>query len=176
MKITTTVLLLFTVAVSGCATVGARHTPLGVASGAKISSYQKMEVRSFTTGEGLEYFREHVGRIREVLLQYLPAENLFQEVSPEEKAGESSGVLVLDAKLTRAKSVSRTARVMLGIMAGRSGVEMEVTLTDKSNGKQLIKELILVQSDLTAGVFSGTDRETINHMAREIINFLRNVK
>jgi len=176
MKISTTVVILFAVAMSGCATVGTRHTPQGVASGVKISSYPILEVRPFTTAEGLDDFAEHVAKMREVLLQYLPAENLFEEISPHEKAGESRDVLVLDAKLTNAKSVSRTATVMLGIMAGRSGVETEVTLTAKSNGNKVAKDLILVQSDLSAGVFSGTDRETINHMAREIINFLKKLQ
>ena len=178
MKIKTAVLMLAIASmICGCGTVGARHTPqTGAASGAKISSYRILEVRPFTTAEELADFGEHVAKIREVLLQYLPAENLFQEVSPEDKTVESNGVLVLDAKLTRAKSVTRTARVMLGIMAGRSGVETEVTLTDKSSGTQVAKEMILVQSALSAGVFSGTDRETINHMAREIINFLKGLR
>jgi hypothetical protein len=173
MKIT--IAVLFVVALmSGCATVGARHTPQHRAeSEMKISSFQRLEVRPFTTVEGLEAFGDHVVRMREVLLQYLPAENLFREVSPEDKSVESDRVLVLDAKLTRAKSVSRSARVMLGIMAGRSGIEMEVIITDKSSGTQVAKETILVQSDLTAGVFSGTDRETTNKMALEMINFLK---
>jgi hypothetical protein len=176
MKIYPTILILFAVVMSGCAAVGARHTPQDVALGVKISSYPILEVRPFTTAEGLDAFAEHVAKMREVLLQYLPAENLFQEISPQERAGDPGGTLVLDVNLTRAKSVSRTARVMLGIMAGRSGVETEVTLTDKSTGDQVAKDLILVQSDLSAGVFSGTDRETINHMAREVINFLKTLR
>ncbi len=176
MKIFHTVLIIFAIAMSGCATVGTRHTPQDVAPGVKISSYPIIEVRPFTTTEGLDDFAEHVAKMREVLLQYLPAENLFGEISPHEKAGESRGVLVLEVKLIRAKSVSRTARVFLGIMAGRSGVETEVTLTDKSNGNQIAKDMILVQSNLSAGVFSGTDRETINHMARGIIDFLKKLQ
>jgi hypothetical protein len=63
--------------------------------------------------------------------------------------------------------------VVLGILAGRAGMETEVTVTDKATGQQLAKEVILVQSRLGMGVAAGTDRETINHMAREIIKFLQ---
>jgi hypothetical protein len=115
-------------------------------------------------------------KTRGVLLEYLPAEQLFREISAEEKPGPSTGVLALDVKLLRAKSVSRTERVMLGIMAGRSGIETEVTLTDTSTGSIVGREVILVQSALGAGVFSGTDRETINHTAREIINYLKRLR
>jgi hypothetical protein len=160
---------------SACGTVGVRHTPqeIGTENVAKRSSYRKLEVRPFTTAEGLEGFGEHVVKIRAVLLEYLPAEHLFQEISSDDNPKEIDNVIVLNARVTKAKSVSRTSRVMLGIMAGRSGLETEVTLTDKSTGQQVAKGLILVQSKLSAGVFSGTDRETINHTAREIINFIK---
>ena len=171
-------LVLLVAGITGCSGVGVRHTPQegATAAEAKTSAFQLLEVRPFTTAEGLADFQEHMVKIRAVLLEYLPAEQLFREIVAEERPGAPAGVLVLDVKLLRAKSVSRPERVMLGIMAGRSGIETEVTLTDKATGTVVGREVILVQSKLSAGVFSGTDRETINHTAREIINYLKRLR
>jgi hypothetical protein len=172
-RVLVAVLLCCAGAAAGCAPVGARHTDQSSAVGAKLSAYPALDVRPFTTAAGLEAYRDNMDMVRQVFLQYVPEENLFQRISPVEVAEWSNGVLVLDATLTRAKSVSRGERVVLGILAGRAGMETEVTVTDKATGQQLAKEVILVQSRLGMGVAAGTDRETVNHMAREIIKFLQ---
>jgi len=172
-RVVVVVLLGCAVAAAGCAPVGARHTNQGPVPGAKLGAYAALEVRPFTAAAGLEAFREHMDMVRQVFLQYLPEEQLFQRISPVEVTEWSTGVLILEATLTKAKSVSRGARVALGIMAGRAGLETEVAVTDKATGQPLAKEVILVQSRLAMGVAAGTDRETINRMAREIITFLQ---
>jgi hypothetical protein len=176
MQSKTAVLMLAIASMScGCATDETQPTPatrpVNVVN--IVRSYRILEVRPFTTAEGLAEFKAHVAKMREVLLQDLPAENLFHEVSPEATTAERYGVLVLDARLTRPQSESWIARVMPDVLARGSALKTEVTLTDKTSGTRLAKETILVQSDLGAGVVSGKDRETINHVAREIISFLK---
>jgi hypothetical protein len=169
-------LLTIILMISGCTTV-AQHTPLtGAAGGVKLGVYRILVVRPFTTAEGLAAFEEHVEKIRQALLLFLMGETMFQEVSPEDAPAEAADVLVLDAKLTRAKSVSSFARAMFGILPGRAGAETEVTLTDRASGMQVAKEMIVVQSDLRGGVYSGTDRDIINAMAHEIVNFLKGLR
>lgn len=170
--------LMLVMAMTSCSTaVGTRHAPQVTGGpGAKLSAYRMLEVRPFTTADGLAEFQGHVAKMRSALLEALPAERLFPQVSAEQTPGAASGVLGLDARLLRAKSVSRSERVMWGMMAGRSGIEMEVTLTDKSSGKEMARDVILVQTSLSAGAFSGTDRETIDQMAREIISFLKQLR
>lgn len=167
--------LLLSLLLAGCATTGSLQRKEDVAD-FSIKSYPNAEIREFKTSEGLENYQGYSSKVGHVLMQYLPLERIFNKVSYYDDTSDSEGVLVIEATLLRLKSVSRGARLMLGIMAGRSGIEMEVVLRDKATGKVLSKNVILVQSSLSLGAFSATDRETINHMAREIIVYLNNLK
>ena len=147
----------------------------GVPTMTSTTAYTTVEINRFTTLEGLGKYQGFADMVHDALLQRLPGEGLYAKVTNHDPAA-SGEALIIEGKVTRVKSVSKAKRFALGMMAGRAGLEMQISLKDKASGKVLASNVILVKGSITGGMFSSSNRQTINMMTKEMISYLRSTK
>ena len=169
-----------TVTIAGCGsgkeTTHTASPTAGVPTTIHTGSYSTIEINRFTTAEGLEKFQGFSDMVHDAVLQRLPGQRIFDKINIYDSTAAAEGTVILEAKVLRVKSVSRGKRFLLGVAAGRAGLEMEVSLRDKASGKVLTSNVILVKGSLVGGAFGAANQETIAQMTREILSYLRNTR
>lgn len=98
---------------------------------------------------------------------------LFDKVLDTEPVAAVDGVVVLKGRITYMKRLTKAARVMLGAMAGRAGVAMDIQLVDPSTGS-VLGEAAIQGTSSGGSVFAGGTEEAFENAAQQIAEFVKN--
>ena len=99
--------------------------------------------------------------------------SLFEQVLDVESPKTADRVVVLKGRITYMKRLTKAARAMLGAMAGRAGVAINIQLEDPATGSVLGKADI--QGTSSGGsVFAGGTEEAFENAAQQIAEFVKN--
>lgn len=98
---------------------------------------------------------------------------LFDKVLDTEPAGTDDDVVVLKGRITYMKRLTKTARIMLGAMAGRAGVSMDIQLVDPATGS-VLGEAAIQGTSSGGSVFAGGTEEAFENAAQQIAEFVKN--
>jgi hypothetical protein len=166
---------------AGCAAAPEKLESVGRAESAKMrpptkrfSSYASYELRPMVLGESVKQDERKVtvaGDLENVLRTKI--QPLINSWRASAAAGRS-GTLVIEPQLVNLKVVSSTARFWAGAFAGDSRIDMELLITDKSNGQQIANPYI----GRSAGAFTGgwsigkSDQNLLDYIASMTYQYL----
>lgn len=150
--------------------------PIGCASGGSVEvlmpvtgdlrEYGTVELNACSAEESAEKFKP---RLEAAVLQALRARKLFRAY--RQAGDEGTSRLLLNLRIVAMHEVDRTARVMVGALAGRASLEVDVTLVEVSSARDL--GVLKVRGHSSGGtVFAGTTEDAIRIVADRIADFL----
>jgi hypothetical protein len=135
----------------------------------KLSTYKAMLLNvssqvSGTSGEIVQLEASTIAKLRE--------KGLFDKVISGSSSPDARADLRVNAKIIQLKRVSPGARVMVGAMAGRAGVDVEVELYDLKENKSI--GTFTVQGRSSGGTaFAGTTPQAVERAAEQIVEFIQ---
>jgi hypothetical protein len=151
----------------GCASTGtiSATTPITV----KLSTYKTMLLNVSSqvpesSGEIVQLESMTIAKLRE--------KGLFDKVIAGSSSPNARADLRLNAKIVKLKRVSSGARVMVGAMAGRAGIDVEVELFDLKESKTI--GTFTAQGRSSGGTaFAGTTPQAVGRAVEQIVEFIR---
>ena len=152
---------------NGCASRGAitETTPMTL----KLSTYKTM---LFSVSSQVAGSSEEVVQLEAVTIAKLREKGLFDKVISGSSSPDAQADLRLDAKIIQLKRVSPGARAMVGAMAGRAGIDVEVELFDLKESKSI--GTFIAQGRSSGGtVFAGTTPQAVERAAEQIVEFIQ---
>ena len=99
--------------------------------------------------------------------------SLFERVLDTESPTPGDRVVVLKGRITYMKRLTKAARVMLGAMAGRAGVAVDIQLVDPSTGS-VLGEAGIQGTSSGGSVFAGGTEEAFENASLQIAEFVKN--
>ncbi len=150
----------------GCASTGSLHviTPTTV----KLADYKTL---LFHASSQVPESGEEVIQLESITIAKLRENGLFDKVVAGSASPDAPADLQLNAKIVELKKVGAGARVMLGALAGRAGIVVDVELIDMKAGK--IIGAFKAEGKSSGGtVFAGTTSQAIERAAEQIVEFL----
>ena len=151
----------------GCASRGAikETTPMTL----KLSIYKTM---LFNISSQVAGSSEEIVQLETVTIAKLREKGLFDKVISGSSSPNAQADLRLNAKIVQLKRVSPGARVMVGAMAGRAGIDVEVELVDLKESKTI--GTFIAQGRSSGGtVFARTTPQAVERAAEQIVEFIR---
>jgi hypothetical protein len=151
----------------GCASRGAikETTPMTL----KLSTYKTM---LFSVSSQVSESSEEMVQLESVTIAKLRGKGLFDKVISGSSSLDAKADLRLNAKITQLKRVTSGARVMVGAMAGRAGIDVEVELFDLKESKSI--GTFIAQGRSSGGtVFAGTTPQAVERAAEQIVEFIQ---
>ena len=161
------IFIFISILLSGCASRGTikETTPMSL----KLSTYKTM---LFSTSSQIAGISEEIVQLEAVTIAKLREKGLFDKVISGLSSPDAQADLRLNAKIIQLKRVSSGARVMVGAMAGRAGIDVEVELFDVKESKNI--GTFVTQGRSSGGtVFAGTTPQAIERAAEQIVEFIR---
>ena len=149
----------------GCATGAIRETASPLV---RFSKYQSICV--IVSASDPEWSWE-ASSLKGVLISKLDESKMFGNIT----TNASSADLQLNVFIVGVKRVSESARMMVGAMAGRAGINTEVKLYDVQSG-DCIASFDAYGRSSGGTAFAGTTGQAIEQVADQICNFLQKNK
>jgi len=159
---------------AGCAAAPEKLETVGRSESARLTpptkrfpSYARYELKPMVLTDAVEKEEAKVkaaGNLETVLRAKLqPLLDSWQS-SP---AGGRSGTLVIEPQLISLKIVSGGARFWAGAFAGDSSIDMELSMTDKSNGQRIANPRVTRHADAMTGGWSvgKSDKNLLDYIA-----------
>jgi hypothetical protein len=151
----------------GCASKGTitATTPVGP----KLSTYKTI---LFNTSSQVPGSSEEILQLESMTIAKLREKGLFDKIVSGASSPDAQADLRLNAKIIQLKRVSSGARVMVGAMAGRAGIDVEVELVDVKESRNI--GTFVAQGRSSGGsVFAGTTPQAVERAAEQIVEFIQ---
>ncbi len=161
------IFVLIIILLQGCASRGAikETTPMTL----KLSTYKTMLLNISSQVPGTS---EEIAQLETVTITKLREKGLFGKVIPGSSSPDAPADLRLNAKIIQLKRVSPGARVMVGAMAGRAGIDVEGELFDLKESKNI--GTFVAQGRSSGGTaFAGTTPQAVERAAEQIVEFIQ---
>jgi len=151
----------------GCASRGTTTTTTPMTL--KLSTYKTM---LFNISSQVPESSEEITQLETMTIAKLREKRLFDKVISGSASPDAQTDLRLNAKIIQLKKVSPGARVMVGAMAGRAGIDVEVELFDLKESKSI--GTFIAQGRSSGGtVFAGTTPQAVERAAEQIVEFIQ---
>jgi Domain of unknown function (DUF4410) len=162
------VIFLFVVIfLGGCASTGKISTTVPMT--VKLSTYKTMLLN---ISSQIPESSEEMVQLESMTIAKLRDKGLFEKIIVGSSSPDAQADLRLKAKIVALKKVSSGARVMVGAMAGRAGIDVEVELFDLKESK--ILGTFIAQGRSSGGtVFAGTTPQAIERAVEQIVEFIQ---
>jgi len=157
------ILILF----GGCASTGTIRvtTPMTV----KLSTYKTMFLDFSSQVPGSS---EETVQLETMTIVKLQEKGLFDKLIAGSSSPDAQADLRLNAKIVRLKRVTSEARMWVGGMAGRAGIDVEVELFDLKESKTI--GTFMAQGRSSGGtVFAGTTPQAVERAVEQIVEFIQ---
>lgn len=161
------IFIFIVILLEGCASKGTitATTPMTL----KLSTYKTIlfNISSQVLGSS-----EEIVQLESMTVAKLREKILFDKVFSGSSSPDAQADLRLNAKIIQLKRVSPGARAMVGAMAGRAGVDVEVELFDLKESKSM--GTFIAQGRSSGGtVFAGTTPQAVERAAEQIVEFIQ---
>ena len=162
--------------ISGCSAT--RHISVNAPLKSTLSKYQIMKIEPFFYDSTVEIMDQAKADALKQMFQErvkynIYTLNLFAKVVDKEPIQETERVVLLKGRITYMKRLTKTARIMLGAMAGRAGVAVHVQLEDGLSGESLGEADIEGKSS-GGTIFAGGTEQAFEEAANQIAEFVKN--
>lgn len=98
--------------------------------------------------------------------------SLFERVVKNEPAKTGDRAVILKGRITYMKRLTKVARIMLGAMAGRAGVAVDIQIVDATTG-DLLEEANIQGTSSGGTVFAGGIEEAFENAAQQVADFIK---
>ena len=144
----------------------------------KLSNYQIMKIEPFYYDSSVEIEDQGKADTLKKMFQERVKYNiynltLFEKVVDKEPVQLTDKVILLKGRITYMKRLTKTARIMLGAMAGRAGVAVNIHLVDAVTGDTLGEADIEGKSS-GGTIFAGGTEQAFEEAAEQIAEFIKN--
>lgn len=139
-----------------------------------LSTFNSFELQEMTLGESvqgeegkIEEAREFEANLRSKIQPLLNNWNATEHVG-------GGGTLLIQPHVSRLKIVSGGARFWAGAFAGDSYIDMDLRLTDGSNGEEIVHVIIRRDADSMAGAwsFGKSDKNLDDYVVTIVYEYL----
>jgi hypothetical protein len=161
------IFIFISILLNGCASRGAikETTPMTL----KLSTYKTM---LFSVSSQVSGSSEEMVQLETLTIAKLREKRLFDKVISGSSSPDAQADLQLNARIIQLKRVSSGARVMVGAMAGRAGIDVEVELLDLKGSKSI--GTFIAQGRSSGGtVFAGTTPQAVERAVEQIVEFIQ---
>ena len=150
----------------------------------KLSNYDCVKIDQFTYEQSFkdekikdEDDRMKADTLRDMLLErvryHIYALSLFKDVVSTEPPADARKTVVLKGEITYMKRVTKAARILVGAMAGRARVDVDVRLVDFQTGDEV--GAASIKGTSTGGwVGAGRTEQAFENAAQVIADFIKN--
>jgi len=159
--------------VAGCVPGSSRLT-VDESSAGGIQGYRHLAISATSptgdTPEAVDFLAQLEGAVR----RDVGALDRFERVTTSRSIGgsnSSAAKLELRILVTSSREVGDAARVWLGALAGRAGLDVGLELVDSASGRTLAAGTASGKSG--ANIFAGTTQEAVDSLAAEIARFVK---
>ncbi len=117
---------------------------------------------------------EMIDSIQRAIVGELTRSGLFESVrkaKPDEADPEEEKTLLLTGRVTDFKAGSRTARLWVGMGAGKQLIEVECVLTDRTTGKVVAKKRVIDRK--VGGWAGGSEEKGLEDFAEKVRAFIK---
>ena len=161
------IVLVLAVLLNACASSGTLQTSIPMT--VKLTDYKTMLINvSAQTPESAE----EVAELEKMTIDKLREKNVFGNVVPGSTSPEAAVELRLSLKIVQLHKVSRSARLMMGGLAGQASIVIEAELLDVKAGKTVGGFKVEAQSS-GGTVFAGTTSQAIERAVEQIVGFVQ---
>jgi len=144
----------------------------------KLSSYNVFKMEPFIYDSSVEIDDQMKadqlkGMFQERVKYGIYNLSLFERVIENEPVKSSDRVVMLKCRITYMKRLTKTARIMLGAMAGRAGVAVDIQLVDATT-KNILGDANIQGTSSGGSIFAGGTEEAFENAAKQITDFIKN--
>lgn len=164
------VILFLATMISSCASTGTVKTAQPLSGKLSTSAFKSVEIQTSTLIADSEKEQD---QLETLIMMRLREADLFEKVSPQGNSLAGQNNLQLKATIAGLNRISPRTRVLLGGLAGRATISVEVELSEKTTGK-VIGAFVAEGKSSWGTVFSGTTLEAIERAVEKIVEFVEN--
>jgi len=117
--------------------------------------------------------KKEVNNLENLILARLKGREIFDDVYLGWMPSASNADLGINIKIVEMKRVSRVKRFVLGILAGRSSVTVDINLIDLITQETIGNFRTKGQSAAGSSIDSGTTLESISPIADKLVEFIQ---
>jgi hypothetical protein len=144
----------------------------------KLSSYNVFKMEPFIYDSSVEIDDQmKADQLKDMFQERVKYDiynlSLFERVIENEPVKKSDRVVMLKGRITYMKRLTKTARIMLGAMAGRAGVAVDIQLVDPTT-KNVLGEANIQGTSSGGSIFAGGTEEAFENAAQQIAEFIKN--
>jgi hypothetical protein len=160
-------ILIAAILLSGCASSGSVRQTQEI--GTKLGTYRVVKIE---TTSAVPETTQELAQLESALTTTLRNVNMFEKVFPQAVSPEAAADLQVKANIATLRRVGAGSRVLLGALAGRAGVTIDVTLTEVASGK-VVGSFTAEGKSSGGTVFAGTTPQAIDQAVDQIIELIK---
>ena len=150
----------------------------------KLSNYDCVKIDQFTYEQSFkdekikdEDDRMKADTLRDMFQQrvqyHIYTLSLFKDVVETEPPANAGKIVVLKGEITYMKRVTKAARILVGAMAGRARVDVDVHLVDFQTGDE-VGAASIKGTSTGGGIWAGGTEDAFENAAQLIADFIKN--
>jgi len=144
----------------------------------KLSKYNVLKINQFYYGPTVEIKdQEKADKLRDMFQErvkyHIYGLSLFEQVVDVEATKDIDRIVLLKGKITCMKRVTKFTRFMVGAMAGRARVDVDIQLVD-GHTKDILGEANIKGTSTGGSVFAGGTEEAFKNAAQQVAEFINN--
>ena len=144
----------------------------------KLSSYNVLKMEPFIYDSSVEIDDQvKADQLKDMFQKRVKYDiynlSLFERVIENEPVKPSDRAVILKGRILYMKRLTKTARFMLGAMAGRAGVAVDIQLVDATT-KNVLGEANIQGTSSGGSIFAGGTEEAFENAAKQIADFIKN--
>lgn len=175
-KLCVTLILVSLFFMFGCA--AKKITTVSMPVRTKLSNYNVLKIEQFYYDSAVEIkSQEKADKLRDMFQERVKYDiynlNLFEKVGSIESFKDTDRILSLKGKITYMKRVTKAARLMLGAMAGRARVDVDIQLLDSQTG-DILGEASIKGTSTGGTIFAGRTEEAFHNASKQVAEFIKN--
>ena len=150
----------------------------------KLSNYDCVKIDQFTYEQSFkeakiedEDDQKKADALRDMFQErvryHIYALSLFEDVVETEPPANAGKTVVLKGEITYMKRVTKAARILGGVMAGRARVDVDVHLVDFQTGDE-VGAASIKGTSTGGGIWAGGTEDAFENAAQLIADFIKN--
>lgn len=144
----------------------------------RLSNYSTLKIEPFYYSSAVEIkSQEKADKLRDMFQERVKYDiyglSLFEKVVDTEASDDTDHIVLLKGKITYMKRVTRFTRLMVGAMAGRSRVDVDIQLIDYQTG-DILGEAVIKGTSTGGSAFAGGTEEAFQNASQQVAEFIKN--
>jgi hypothetical protein len=160
----------------GCAAKRITIVTMPVKAG--LSNYDTLKIEPFYYSSAVEIeSQEKADKLRDMFQERVKYDiyglSVFEKVVTTESTRDTDRIVLLKGEITYMKRVTRFSRIMVGAMAGRSRVDVDIQLLDAQTG-DILGQASIKGTSTGGSAFAGGTEEAFQNASQQVAEFIKN--